>query len=356
LALEVAYERGRLPLSVLWIDQEAEWKGTVDYVQSVMEDPRVKPYWFQMPMVITNNVSSFERYSYCWEDGKDQEWIHKKHYLSIKENKYGTNRFHNLFEAICEVEFKDIKTCYISGVRAEESPRRKLAMTQDLTYKDITWGKQLNKKYQQYTFYPIYDWSYTDVWKAIHEHSWPYNKIYDKMYQHGVTIPYMRISNLHHETAIESMLLVQELEPETWEKVSNRINGANSVKHLQQDSFHCPKELPFMFKTWEEYALHLIENIIQEQKYKDLIYEQIRWRSKIYTDFEIKEQFYKVIIKTVLSSDWDLTKLKNWTEGNQDAVIYREYKKGNVKPYMLKKTKFVSDEMRNNLREKLKNE
>jgi predicted phosphoadenosine phosphosulfate sulfurtransferase len=353
LALQVAEERGRLPLPVVWIDQEAEWQGTVDYVQTVMEDPRVKPYWFQMPMVITNNASSFERYSYCWAEGKDKEWIHDKHELSIKENRYGTDRFHELFEAIFKVEFEGVKTCYISGVRAEESPRRKLAMTQDLTYKDITWGKRLFEKYEHYTFYPIYDWSYTDVWKCIHEHKWNYNKVYDEMYRHRVPINEMRISNLHHETAIQSMLYVQEIEPLTWEKISSRINGANTIKHLQRESFQCPKELPFMFATWEEYALHLVENIIQDQKNKDLIYRQINNLTNVYTDHAIREDFFKVVIKTVLSSDWDLTKLKNWTEGNKDAYIYREFKKGNVKDYMMSKSKYVTNEMRQELQNKI---
>ena len=49
LALEVAEKKNRLPLKVLFIDQEAEWQGTIDYVKEVMYDNRVEPLWFQMP-------------------------------------------------------------------------------------------------------------------------------------------------------------------------------------------------------------------------------------------------------------------------------------------------------------------
>lgn len=263
LALQVAEENNRLPLPVIWIDQEAEWQGTVDYVKSVMYDKRIKPYWFQMPMVITNNASSYERYSNCW-DLKDQEkWIHEHDPISIKENIYGTDRFHELFEAILKVEFSGIKTCYLAGVRTEESPKRFVALTQNLTYKWITWGKRLYDKFEHYTFYPIYDWSYTDVWKYIQENNIQYNRVYDGMYQHGVKINEMRISNLHHETAIQVLMLVQEIEPETWNKVVRRIDGASSIKHIKKNSFQCPKQLPPMFKDWEEYAYHLAENIIQ---------------------------------------------------------------------------------------------
>ena len=55
-----------------------------------------------------------------------------------------------------------------------------------MKYKDITWGKRLNKKLGHYTFYPIYDWTYLDVWKAIHDHGWSYNTVYDAMFRYGV--------------------------------------------------------------------------------------------------------------------------------------------------------------------------
>ena len=73
IALDVAEKLNRLPLPVLFVDQEAEWEGTIKYVDEVMNDKRVKPYWFQMPMVITNNASSYNRYSYCWQEGKEDE-------------------------------------------------------------------------------------------------------------------------------------------------------------------------------------------------------------------------------------------------------------------------------------------
>ena len=144
----------------------------------------------------------------------------------------------------------------------------------------------------------------------------------------------MRISNVHHETAVQSLLLIQEIEPKTWEKISTRINGANTIKHLSKDSFTCPKEYPYMFKSWEDYARHLIENIIQEQKYKDLIYSVIKKDIGIYTDKEINKVFWKTIINTVLSSDWDLTKYRNFTI-RQETYSYRNYKKG--KPYVYDK-------------------
>ena len=45
LALQVAKEKNRLPLSVLFVDQECEWQSTVDYVKEVMYRKEIKPYY-----------------------------------------------------------------------------------------------------------------------------------------------------------------------------------------------------------------------------------------------------------------------------------------------------------------------
>ena len=334
LALQVAKEKNRLPLKVLFIDQEAEWQGTIDYVTKVMTDSRVEPMWYQMPMVITNNAASYNRYSYCWDEKEKDHWIHEKHELSIKENNYGTIRFHELFEKIIAHEFKNIKTCYLAGVRTEESPKRFVALTNAITYKWITFGSALNKKNQHYTFYPLYDWSYTDIWKYINENNIEYNKIYDKYYQHGVSLNEMRISNLHHETAIQSLLIIQEIEPQTWNKLAHRIDGASSIKHIKRNSFTCPKELPYMFKDWEEYAMHLAENIIQDDNNKKTLYKTINTKSialnkDFYNNFNehCYNSYWRVVINTILSSDWDFTKLINFSISHNVMVLRYYYKK-----------------------------
>ena len=63
-----------------------------------------------------------------------------------------------------------------------------MTLTRGVTYKWITWGKVLNKRQNQYTFYPIYDWSYTDVWKYIESTGSRYNKVYDQMFKFGIPV------------------------------------------------------------------------------------------------------------------------------------------------------------------------
>lgn len=352
ICLEIAIKKNRLPLKVLFIDQEAEWQGTIDYVTKVMTDSRVQPLWFQMPMVITNNASSFNRYNYCWNEDEKEKWIHPQNEISIKINKYGTDRFHDLFNKIIETDYQNLKTCIIGGVRAEEAPKRLTGLTTALTYKDITWGKVINKNYNHYIFYPIYDWSYTDVWKYIQENNIEYNRIYDEFYRHGVKINDMRVSNLHHETAIQSLLLIQEIEPKTWNKIVDRIDGASSIKHIKENSYSCPKDLPFMFIDWEDYANHLIDNLIQEDKNKKILLSKIESKKNIYNGENIKKEFWRTIINTILSSDWDYTKLANF-ECRPHVYGYKRYKKGIYKNDILLDTKAFTQYELIDLKQKL---
>lgn len=77
LALMEAERRGRLPLSVMFIDQEVEWEATIDEIELIMTDPRVKPYWYQVPIRIFNATSYDEDWLHCWREG--DTWMREKH-------------------------------------------------------------------------------------------------------------------------------------------------------------------------------------------------------------------------------------------------------------------------------------
>ena len=344
LCKKIAGEKNRLPLRVMWIDQEAEWQGTVDYMTGIMEDKNVLPMWYQMPIVITNNASSYNRFSYCWDAEKKDDWIHPQHDLSIKQNTYGKERFHDLFDAIIGKECSGKKACYIAGMRAEENPKRAMVLTRGVTYKGITWGKVLSKKNDHYTFYPIYDWSYTDVWKYIESTGSKYNKVYDQMFRFGVPVSGMRISNLHHETALKHLTEVQKIEPTTWAKLQKRIDGANTIKQIKLNSFTCPGSLPNAFKTWKEYAFYLAENIIQEDEYRKKWEKQIQYDYKfsfIEKGDSIESDFWKVAINTILSSDWDFTKMQNFRL-TQHVNAFRQFHRGIYKQEMVKYSKYLT--------------
>lgn len=327
LALMVAKKLDRLPLRVVFIDQEAEWELVIEHMRRVMAREEVVPMWFQMPMQISNGASHFKLWLQCWEPGGD--WVREKEPNSIHENPYGTKTFAELFTKIIEKEFPNKSACYVAGVRAEESPTRYTALTSGATYKHITYGKILNRKLGHYTFYPIYDWGYRDIWKAIHENNWDYCEVYDRMYQYGEHPKAMRVSNLHHETALRNVHTIHEIDGKTWEKVSKRVEGLNTIKHLNKDAIENVRELPWMFSSWVEYRDYLLENLIQADIAKEKFTKKFAQMDERYAPApeDIKGQMLRTHVSALLVNDYHMTKISNF-ERRPDVHSWRvAYKK-----------------------------
>lgn len=328
LCMMEAEKRNRLPLKVMFIDQEAEWESTISYVKSIMYDKRVEPYWLQIPIRLFNATShESDNWLHCWNEDERNKWIRPKDPIAITENIYGTDRFAELFSAFLKKTFGDRKSvCYVSGVRAEESPARLMTLTNNAFYKHITWG---NKKGNTLTFYPIYDWSYTDVWHAIAVNRWKYNKVYDEFYRYGVAPTDMRVSNLNHETAVRNLYMVQEIEPRLWEKIVERMNGINTTSKIDyKDNFQAVKELPFMFRSWKEYRDYLVEYLITDEAQRDIYRKRFAKEDRDFCgDNSIYEKLLKTEISCLLANDYTFTKLHNFTISSK-AVSIRKIRKG----------------------------
>ena len=326
LCMAEATKRGRLPLEVCWIDQEGEWQHTADYVKSIMYRKDVKPYWLQFPIILFNATShESDNWLHCWEE--NGEWIRDKDPISIKVNNTGTNRFHAMFPAFVRSIYPDDydKACIVGGVRCEESPQRARGLTSAATYKEITWGKNENGVI---SFYPIYDWSYTDVWHAIFVNKWKYNTIYDEFYKLGVPVARMRVSNLHHETAVKNLDYVQEIEPKTWNKLVARLAGIHTTAEIDyDDNFKPPKTLPFMFKDWKEYRDYLLEKLIVDPEQRETYRKQFEHDDKkTYGSEILSDALIKCHIASMLANDYTFTKINNfWC---QHGNIYDKVKKG----------------------------
>ena len=309
LALIVAREKNRLPLPVMFVDQEAEWAAVVRYVRAVMSRPEVKPYWLQMPIRLFNATSYTDQWLHCWREG--DEWMRPKEPDSIHDNVYGTDRFAKCFPAWVKYTYGNESTALLVGVRAEESPNRRAGLTTGATYKDVTWGQIIDKKADQYVFNPMYDWSYTDIWAAIHKNKWEYCTVYDDFYRYGVAPYKMRISNLHHETAVDQLFYLQEIEPQTWDALQVRLGGINQARQYTRSEIFTISQLPFMFNDWQEYRDYLVENLINEE-YRPRFVQKFKKMDEQFKDMDKKEDLFKHQISSVLHNDWEFIKIGNF--------------------------------------------
>jgi hypothetical protein len=150
----------------------------------------------------------------------------------------------------------------------------------------------------------------------------------------------MRISNLNHETALSSMLLVQEIEPETWNKLAARIEGVNTVNQLRHDRA-CPQDLPFMFSDWQEYRDYLTHYLTKEPERTIFQEKWARWDAKT-VGMKNKETMYKVQISCVILNDYHFTTFANWSS-RIDVMDYFRYQRGMWHPRYAK-SKYIFED------------
>lgn len=309
LALQVAREKSRLPLRVMFIDQEAEWQATIDNIKGIMYHPDVQPMWMQIPFKLFNASSTQEHWLRCWNPKDADKWVHPQDPISIKENVYGVDRFAKLYKAILAYHFPTESACYLAGVRTEESMTRFMGLTSHHVYKGFSAGKMLDKKRRHITFYPIYDWSYSDVWKAITSNAWPYNRLYDLQYQYGLPVLEMRVSNVHHETALKNLFYLQEAEPQTYQRIVNRLPGIDMMGKLKAD-FFVPDALPPAFNSWKEYRDYLFDLLITEKEWRRRFLKEFAQQEELFADTHLAEKMYRVHVNSILINDWELIKTK----------------------------------------------
>ena len=124
----------------------------------------------------------------------------------------------------------------------------------------------------------------------------------------------MRISNLTHETAIKNIYYAQEIEPKTFEKLTQRIGGIDMASKINKDYYMT--ELPYMFRSWEEYREYLLDKLVKNE-YKKFFRKMFDENDKLFSDIFLQEkQFYlmckKIEIYSILSNDWEGTKMRNF--------------------------------------------
>jgi len=294
----IAAERGRLPLKVFWLDQEAEWKATERYMAQVMRAPDVRPFWFQIPFRLSNSLSFRNNFLHVWAEADRPKWIREQDPISIKVNPLpDLDRFHDLIERLpsqCDCVGKQ-HVGVLVGMRASESNARRLLTTEGpARFKGVTWCRRPIANTR--VFWPLYDWADRDVWTAIANHDWPYNRIYDAQYKYGVTGREMRVSALIHETSWHWIEQLQETEPEMYDRYLERVEGVSCFSHFQRDIM--PRNLPAYFADWREYRDYLLENLTEPQ-HRDRF--RNRWRN------QNDERWYKTHVREIMVNDLDGT-------------------------------------------------
>src|SRR5574341_834156 len=235
LVMEEAIKRGR-KVGVLHVDLEAWYALSVEHIQAMFDlyADNICPYWVCLPMPMDNSASMYEPEWVCWQSSRETDWIRQPPPMAITlsdaRERLPFYRRGMEFEEFIP-EFGDwyseamLTACFV-GIRSGESLNRwRTIAGHGVKFEGRKYTNHVMKSL--WNIYPIYDWKTEDVWTYHGKTNKPYNRIYDRMHQAGLTLHQMRICQPYGIDQRKGLWLFHVLEPETWSRIVARVNGAN---------------------------------------------------------------------------------------------------------------------------------
>lgn len=267
LVADEAMRRNRR-IGILFVDLEGQYKLTIDHISECLDlyQGIADVYWVALPINLRNAVSQYQPQWKCWDSECREDWVRTPPECAITDPEYFPF-FHDGMEFEEFVpEFGKwygggkLTACFV-GIRTDESLNR---------WRTIAAGRKQSMDGKCYTtwcggplynIYPIYDWKTQDVWTYFGKTGKPYNHLYDRMYQAGLTIHQMRICQPYGDDQRKGLWLFHVIEPETWSRIVARVNGANQGALYAQQSGNVLGQLKITRPpghTWESFALMLL--------------------------------------------------------------------------------------------------
>lgn len=269
LVMNEAIKRGR-QIGVLFVDLEGQYRLTIEHIEQCcdMYESSIELHWICSPLILRNAVSQFEPRWLCWDPEREADWIRSKPKLASEIDypffKSGME-FEEFVPAFGDWYSNDKSTACMVGIRTDESLNRwrSIARSDKRSLDGKQWTTWVRNSV--WNVYPIYDWKTADIWTwhALNP-TMPYNRLYDRMHQAGMTIHQMRICQPYGDDQRKGLWLFHVVEPETWARIVARVNGANQGALYSQESGNILGRLKIdkpEGHTWESFAGFLLESM-----------------------------------------------------------------------------------------------
>ena len=304
LVIQVAKKLDRLPVKTVFSDLEVIFKETERYTRHIMELPEVDPYWLCVEELDDNGSSVYQRYFKIWDKTQKENWVRPmpqmpyvindsnmpsgfRKYLKPDNLEYWS--LENFGEYLCDINGIG-NICNFIGMRSTESYGRHMAIA---TKKNRI--KKNNHTYltktvapRTWTCLPIYDWEHTDVWHYYAITRKDYNRVYDSMFRLGLAYSQMRTCSAFGEEQKKSLWMWQLIEPETWDRMVQRVAGANFGKlynhtNINRGKIKKPKNI-----TWKKYLEILMKELppLTRENFQEKFDITFRYHKTMYEDKE----------------------------------------------------------------------
>src|SRR5690606_6837023 len=327
IVIEEAKKRNR-KIGIFLLDWECQFEMTIDHIQELVEEYKdyIDLYWVCLEVETMSACSAFEPLWRSWDEEKKNLWTREKPENAITDPNY----FPFYYKGITFEEFVPLfgkwysdgeETACLVGIRSQESLNRWRAISREDVTRFNDKCYTTNVVDNVWNVYPIYDWKVEDIWTYIAKTDKPYNKVYDRMHQAGLSYNQMRIDEPFGDEARKNLWLYQIIEPITWSKFTARMAGINNAALYSQERGNIlgngKVSLP-EGHTWESFANYLLDSMppSTSNHYKNKIAVYIKW----YTDrgypngipdegdYKLEQKgkipAWRQIVKTLLKNDW----------------------------------------------------
>lgn len=292
LVMEEAKRRNRR-VSVMFIDLEAQYDLTISLVEKCfkMYERLIDPLWLCLPLHLRNAVSVYDPFWMCWDPDAKESWVrnpNKK--LSITDESYFSffrrgMEFEEFVPQFANWFSGGVPSAFFVGIRTAESFSRYLAIASQYksTHKGRRYTTVVCDDKKSANIYPIHDWSTEDIWKFQGKNPHlPYNLLYDRMHQAGLSPSQMRICQPYGDDQRRGLWLFHLIEPQTWSRVVARVNGANggslyAREHGNINGYRRISKPDHI--TWKEFAYRLVMSMPKKTRehYSNKIAIHVRW-------------------------------------------------------------------------------
>lgn len=243
LCIIAATMTGRLPVEVVMRDEEIMYPGTFEYAERMALRPEVKFYWCYANQPVVNIFNRQNPYFWVFDPFlPSDKWVRTPPDIAIKIPEQ------NIQGLISEAKYppeKGKNLIAVLGLRTSESMLRKMGLMSSKGY--LTKGKN---SYGTMYARPIYDWTDGDVWKAIRDNGWDYNKAYDVMHRLGISRTHLRIAPpTLAPAAIDGLMIASKAWPQWFDKVCERLPGVRTAGMFGRRSVEPIRKLG---ESWKE--------------------------------------------------------------------------------------------------------
>lgn len=297
LCADIARQKGK-KFSVLYIDLESQYRATIEHInrlRQITADVVDRFFWCCLPLSLRNAVSVIQPTWICWDTRDRDKWVRDMpaYDCVIHENNLPEGwtwfrkgmefeEFTYLFSQWYQKQ-AGVPIAVGIAIRSDESLNRFNTIVNKVkkTFKGYGWTTRLHTSDPTcivYHFYPLYDWKAEDIWGAVSQLELEFNEIYELMYKNGLSIHQQRLCQPYGDDQRNGLDQFRALEPETWEKVVDRVHGVNFGNIYARSSLlgNIKSEKPEGM-TWQQYTVFLLESLgLYAPELRDHYYRKIK--------------------------------------------------------------------------------